>query len=42
MANKRILLKISGEVLMGDQPFGIDLATVGRVAAEVAKMSGQG
>ncbi len=32
---KRILLKISGEVLMGGQPFGIDLATVGRVADEV-------
>ncbi len=33
--HKRILLKISGEVLMGEQPFGIDLATVGRVADEV-------
>ncbi len=32
---KRILLKISGEVLMGGQPFGIDLATVGRIADEV-------
>jgi uridylate kinase len=32
---KRILLKISGEVLMGAQSFGIDLATVGRVADEV-------
>ncbi len=32
---KRILLKISGEVLMGNQPYGIDLATVGRVADEV-------
>jgi uridylate kinase len=32
---KRILLKISGEVLMGSQPFGIDLNTVGRVADEV-------
>ena len=32
---KRILLKISGEVLMGAQAFGIDLATVGRVADEV-------
>ena len=32
---KRILLKVSGEVLMGDQPFGIDLETVGRVADEV-------
>jgi uridylate kinase len=33
--HKRILLKISGEVLMGSQPFGIDLATVDRVADEV-------
>ena len=32
---KRILLKISGEVLMGAQSFGIDLETVGRVADEV-------
>ncbi len=35
LSHKRILLKISGEVLMGEQPFGIDLATVGRVADEV-------
>ena len=33
--HKRILLKISGEVLMGGQPFGIDLETVGRIADEV-------
>lgn len=33
--HKRILLKISGEALMGDQPFGIDLETVGRIADEV-------
>lgn len=32
---KRILLKLSGEVLMGEQPFGIDPATVARVAEEV-------
>ena len=32
---KRILLKLSGEVLMGDQAFGIDPDTVARVAAEV-------
>jgi uridylate kinase len=34
-AYKRVLLKISGEVLMGQQPYGIDLATVGRVADDV-------
>ena len=32
---KRILLKVSGEVLMGGKPYGIDLDTVGRVAAEI-------
>ena len=32
---KRILLKLSGEVLMGDQQFGIDQDTVARVAGEV-------
>lgn len=32
---KRVLLKISGEVLMGKEPFGIDLQTVGRMADEV-------
>jgi uridylate kinase len=31
----RILLKLSGEVLMGDQSFGIDTDTVARVAEEV-------
>ncbi len=39
---KRILLKLSGEAAMGDQAFGIDPATVARVAGEVkaAKESG--
>lgn len=32
---RRILLKLSGEVLMGDQAFGIDPDTVTRVAEEV-------
>jgi uridylate kinase len=32
---KRILLKLSGEALMGDTPFGIDPETVARMAAEV-------
>jgi uridylate kinase len=32
---RRILLKLSGEVLMGDQSFGIDPETVTRVAEEV-------
>ena len=31
----RVLLKISGEALMGGQPFGIDIETVERIAADV-------
>jgi uridylate kinase len=34
-ANKRILLKLSGEVLMGQGQFGIDPETVQRMAEEV-------
>jgi uridylate kinase len=39
---KRVLLKLSGEVLMGDQAFGIDPAVVAELAREVkaAKDSG--
>lgn len=39
---KRILLKLSGEVLMGAGQFGIDTATVERVAGEIklARQSG--
>mgnify|MGYP001499115862 CR=1 FL=1 len=39
---KRVLLKLSGEVLMGEQQFGIDPATVAALAQEVkaAKESG--
>ena len=32
---KRILLKLSGEALMGDQGFGIDPATITRLAEEI-------
>jgi uridylate kinase len=39
---KRILLKLSGEALMGDTPFGIDPSTVASMAREIqaAKNSG--
>ena len=39
---KRILLKLSGEALMGDQQFGIDTLYVARLAAEIlaAKQTG--
>ena len=39
---RRILLKVSGEVLMGDQPFGIDLKTLDAVAADIAEVVRQG
>jgi len=32
---RRVLLKVSGEALMGSQAFGIDIATVDRIAADV-------
>ncbi len=37
-ANKRILLKLSGEALMGDDPYGINHATIGRIVAEIAEV----
>jgi uridylate kinase len=36
---KRILLKLSGEALMGNQPFGIDDHTVSRFAADIAEIA---
>ena len=33
---KRVLLKVSGEALMGDRDYGIDTKTVQRIAREVA------
>ncbi|USI72499.1 UMP kinase [Sphingomonas morindae] len=38
----RILLKLSGEVLMGARQFGIDPETVDRVATEIAAIHGAG
>src|SRR5271156_510671 len=38
----RILLKVSGEVLMGDQAFGIDLKTLDLVAADIAEVVASG
>ena len=32
---RRVLLKVSGEALMGDGAFGIDIATIDRIAADV-------
>ena len=36
---KRVLLKLSGEALMGDDPYGINRATIERMVAEVAEVS---
>ncbi|TCO83711.1 uridylate kinase [Plasticicumulans lactativorans] len=38
-AYKRILLKLSGEALMGDGEFGIDPQVIGRIADEVAHIN---
>ena len=39
---KRVLLKVSGEVLMGDQSFGVDMKTVDTVAKAVADVAAEG
>ena len=38
-AYKRILLKLSGEALMGDDAFGINRATIVRIVEEVAEVT---
>ncbi|SDE79117.1 UMP kinase [Rhodospira trueperi] len=39
---RRVLVKLSGEGLMGDQGYGIDLETVGRVAREIKEVNDTG
>jgi uridylate kinase len=39
---KRILLKLSGEALMGRQDYGIDPVTADRIAQEIAAVHGHG
>jgi uridylate kinase len=39
---KRVLLKLSGEALLGDKPFGIDDAVIDRLAGEVETAVGLG
>src|SRR6476620_353085 len=36
LAYKRILLKVSGEALMGPAAYGLDIETINRLAAEIA------
>ncbi|HEX3663739.1 MAG TPA: UMP kinase [Rhizomicrobium sp.] len=38
----RVLLKVSGEALMGAQNYGIDITTVDRIAADVGEASASG
>ena len=42
MAYARVLLKLSGEALMGDQSYGIDPAIVQSIAEDVAKVVAKG
>ena len=41
-AYSRVLLKLSGEALMGDQGYGVDPAVVTRIAEDVAEIRGIG
>src|SRR3972149_5343169 len=41
-APKRVLLKLSGEALMGDLPFGIDPAMLDTIAGELKAVQGMG
>lgn len=41
-AFRRILLKLSGEALMGSQGFGIDPVVIARIASEVDEIRGMG
>ena len=38
-AFKRVLLKLSGEALMGDDPYGINRGTIERMVADVAEVA---
>jgi len=40
--HKRVLLKLSGEALMGDKPYGIDTAMTSRIAGEVKEAHDKG
>lgn len=41
-AYKRILLKLSGEALMGDDAYGINRTTIDRIVAEIAVVAAMG
>ena len=39
---RRVLLKVSGEALAGNQPYGIEPETIGRIAEEIREVIGMG
>lgn len=39
---KRVLLKVSGEALMGSQPYGQDAATIERICDDIKEVTSQG
>ena len=41
-AHKRILIKLSGEALMGDDAFGINQGTIERIVGEIAEVARMG
>ena len=41
-AYRRILLKLSGEALMGDDPYGINRAVIDRIVAEIGEVARMG
>jgi uridylate kinase len=41
-AYKRILLKLSGEALMGEDSYGINRETIGRIVSEIAEVAALG
>jgi uridylate kinase len=41
-AYKRVMLKLSGEALLGDQPYGIDPKVIQRVASEITEIVSMG
>jgi len=41
-ALRRVLLKLSGEALMGQQPYGIDMSMLQRIAGEIRELSAMG
>ncbi|HEV7415898.1 MAG TPA: UMP kinase, partial [Tianweitania sediminis] len=39
---RRVLLKASGEALMGEQKFGIDVSVADRIAADISEARSMG